>query len=215
MLNTLPRPKPKPVRAVKTKKRKNITSICSDCGALWRGGKTEEWHEPFCQHELPIIVKNANKTERQMVCEALDEIMRLMTTWRDGVKCVIHGNGCYGPSQWGHVIPQGSCSYLVYEPSNSFRQSASCNELHRRVQAPYYDWYRHKFGNLAYTMLIQAWKNAPKGGMSTVELWQLREQYATMYNNRHVYSVHNLVELVEAGFYGNIIREAWIKEGRI
>ena len=81
-------PKPKPVReSAKRKPVKRITSVCVDCGAWWRGGASEEWHEPDCEHELPVITKRERKTERQMVNEALDELCRRITTWRDGVKC--------------------------------------------------------------------------------------------------------------------------------
>ena len=209
-------PKPKPVRDSRKKKPvKRITSVCVDCGAWWRGGASEEWHEPDCEHELPVITKRERKTERQMVNEALDELCRRITTWRDGVKCVIHTDGCGHQSQWGHVIPQNACGYLVHNLSNSFRQSDTCNLLHRSVQHPYYRWYEGKFGRKALDMLEEVRKNAPKGGMSTVEMWELRTTYAMMYHNRHQYPVHDTAELVKAGYYGTVIRDAWIKEGRI
>lgn len=210
-------PKPKPAPRVKGKKHKpkKITSICVDCGAWWRGGKEFEEHEPGCTHELPVIVKNARKTERQMYEEALDYVCRELTKWRDGVRCVIHGDACGQYSEWGHVIPQGSCSYLVYELSNSFRQSNTCNQTHRFVQAPYYDWYKAKFGQTAYKMLIDAWKTAPNGGLSTQSLIELLPQYVDLYDRRFAMNGSTLAELIEAGYYGDIIREAWIKDGRL
>ena len=208
-------PKPKPTRESRKLKPKRMTSVCVECGSWWRGGASEETHKLDCTKSLPVIVKRERKTERQMVCEALDDICRKITTWRDGVMCVIHGNGCGQQSQWGHVIPQNASSFLVYNLSNSFRQSDTCNLLHRSVQLPYYSWYEGKFGRLALKMLKEAWLNQPKGGLSTVELWELLERYVVMYQSRNQYAVHDLQELVQAGYYGDIIREAWVKEGRI
>jgi len=217
MPNAAIRPKPKPTRLMKGKRKtvKKITSMCADCGSWWRGGKEFEIHDPECTRELPVIVKNARKTERQMICEALDYVFRELTKWRDGIRCVIHGDMCGTRSEWGHVIPQGSCSYLVYEPSNSFRQSDTCNQIHRFVQAPYYDWYKAKFGQTAYKMLIEAWKNAPKGGNSTQELIEMLPKYVELYKNRFAMNGATLEQLVEAGFYGEIIQDAWKYDGRI
>ena len=209
-------PKTKPTKANRPKRTiKKITSICVDCGSWWRGGKAFEEHDPECRHELPVITKNSRKTERQMYQEALDDICRKITTWRDGVMCVIHGDGCGQRSEWGHVIPQGSCSFLVYELSNSFRQSDTCNQIHRFVQAPYYNWYEAKFGSRAYKMLIEAWETAPNGGLSTQGLIELLPVYVEMYHNRYSMNGASLAELIAAGYYGEIIREAWVKDGRI
>ena len=217
MLNTLPRPKPKPAPKVRgrRKAKPKVTSICVSCGSMWRGGKAYEEHDPECTREHPVIVKNANKTERQMFSEALDYVCRELTKWRDGIRCVIHGDACGRYSEWGHVIPQGSCSYLVYELSNSFRQSDTCNQIHRFVQAPYYDWYKAKFGQTAYKMLVEAWRNAPKGGQSTQELIELLPRLVDLYDRRYAMNGATIEQLVEARYYGDIIREAWVKEGRI
>ena len=150
-----------------------------------------------------------------MYQEALDHVFRELTKWRDGVMCVIHGDGCGQRSEWGHVIPQGSCSYLVYSLSNSFRQSDTCNQVHRFVQAPYYDWYKAKFGQTAYKMLVAAWETSPNGGQSTQELIEALPVYVSMYLNRSSMTGATMEELVLAGCYGDIIREAWIKDGRI
>lgn len=212
----MPKPKlQKGMRLKKVKSKKKITSICVDCGSWWRGGKDFEEHGIDCQNELPVIVKNARKTERQMYQEALDYLMREITKWRDGVRCVIHGDACGQYSEWGHVIPQGSCSYLVYSLSNSFRQSNTCNQVHRFVQAPYYDWYKAKFGNLAYKMLVDAWRNSPNGGQSTQKLIELLPNYVELYNNRFSMNGATITELVKANYYGEIIKEAWVKDGKI
>lgn len=211
-----PAPLPKKVKATipqksKRKAKPKSKSICVECGEIWRG--PEPMHMPTCTQSLRVIrFKKVNKTDKQMYEAALDDICRLLTAWRDGVMCVIHGNGCGEISQWGHVIPQGANSYLIYELSNSFRQSDKCNLTHRMVQAPYYDWYKATWGLRAYNMLKEAWQTQ-KGGRK--DLPQLLMQYVDLYMNRHRYSVTNREELVTAGYYGEIIKEAWIKDGRI
>jgi hypothetical protein len=202
--------KPKPTKEKKTSKGRQI--ICYECATISR--KVAE-HSPNCTQTLGVkqFQPKPKKTDAQLYEAALDHLCRLITTWRDGVTCVIHGEGCGSVSQWGHVIPQGSSTVLVHELSNSFRQSDTCNLLHRRVQAPYYDWYKAKFGNLAYTMLIEAWKKNVGKKHTSNELRDMVIQYAELYETR--YSYLGLEDLVSAGFYGNIIKEAWIKEGRI
>ena len=129
--------------------------------------------------------------------------------------CVIHGSGCGQISQWGHVIPQGQSAWLVYELSNSFRQSNSCNTIHARINAPYFDWYEETWGRLAFRMLKDEWKKYKGIDYSTAELRDMVISYFDLYDMRHSFSTSTKGEKIEAGYYGNIIKEAWIKEGRI
>ncbi len=201
-------PKPKPERKPKGKPTK---SICVECGTIWRG-KDEE-HEPDCRNGIKVITFRKNKTEKQMYEAALDHMCGLITTWRDEeVMCVIHDYKCGRYGTWGHVIPQGANAWLVYELSNSARQSDTCNLLHRSVQDPYYRWYKDKFGTRAFDMLIEAWKTN-KNGRNAHELFELLLEYVELWNYRHFAVTMELK--VSKGYYGSIIREAWIKEGRI
>lgn len=215
------RPKPKPApripkgkTPIKSKRKApkpKTKSICVECGEIWRG--PEAMHLPLCSNSIRVIRFNkVNKTDKQMYEAALDHICRLITEWRDGCMCVIHGEGCGEYSQWGHVIPQGANAYLVYELSNSFRQSDKCNLVHKIVQAPYFDWYKATWGLRAYEMLKEAWQTQ-KGGQKNLP--QLLMQYVELYENRHNFSLTSREELVAAGYYGEIIKEAWIKDGRI
>jgi hypothetical protein len=201
--------KPKPAKA--KKKTPKTKSVCVECGEIWRG--KEVVHDTDCLKALPVITFRKNKTDKQMYEAALDHICRIITEWRDGgVMCVIHDYNCGRISQWGHVVPQGANAYLVYELSNSFRQSDTCNLLHRSVQYPYLNWYKRTFGSLAADMLDDARKEH-KNGRNAQELFDLLIRYVEMYFNRHSY--HNMDEKVAAGYYGEIIKEAWVKEGRI
>ena len=217
MLNTLPHPKPKPTKGMrlKAKKKPKTKGICPQCAFIFRG--TPE-HYPHCSKEIPVIVFRKNKTDRQLYKEALDSLCRLTTIWRDGCKCVLSSSGgvqCGHQSHWGHVIPQGRSAFLVYELSNSFRQCDNHNNLHRFVQATYYDWYQARWGRLAYKTLVETWE-ANKGiDYSTAELKDMVIAYSDLYDMRHSFSSSTLEDRVQAGFYGSIIREAWIKEGKI
>lgn len=214
-----PKPKPAPLvkkgkatipRKSKRKTKPKSKSICVECGEIWRGA--EPMHMPTCTESIKVIRFNKNKTDKQMYEAALDHICKLLTAWRDGVMCVIHGFGCGNTPQWGHVIPQNSNAYLIYDLGNAFCQSDTCNLIHRMVQAPYYDWYKATWGLRAYNMLIDTWRNE-KGGRK--DLPQLLLHYVDLYMNRYQYSITNKAELVNAGYYGDIIREAWVKDGRI
>ena len=151
-----------------------------------------------------------------MYKEALDSLCRLITTWRDGCTCVlseVDGGKCSNVSQWGHVIPQGGSAYLVYELSNSFRQCSSHNKIHDDVNPLIYpDWYANKWGSRALKMLKDAQRH---DDYETAELRDMVITYSDLYDMRFSFSSSTLADKVEAGFYGSIIREAWIKEGRI
>ncbi len=203
------KPAPKPTKKPKPKTPKG-KSICVECGEIWRG--KNEVHEPGCRNSIRAISFRNNKTDKQMYEAALDHMCRLITTWRDGCTCVINDSYCNDVSNWGHVVPQGRNAYLIYELSNSFRQCAKHNELHRGVQYPYLEWYRRTWGNLAEKMLEEA-RVQHKGGRNAQELFELLLEYVKLWSYR--YFANTIEEKVKNGYYGDIIREAWIKEGRI
>lgn len=181
-----------------------------ECGEIWRG--RDEYHDPDCRQSIKVITFRKNKTNKQMYEAALDHICRLLTQWRDGVTCVINDGYCNSESHWGHVVPQGRSAYLVYELSNSFRQCAKHNELHRGVQHPYLDWYRRTWGNKALQMLEDA-RIEHKGGRNEQELFDLLLDYVKLWDYR--YFVQGTEDMVSKGYYGEIIKKAWIQEGRI
>jgi hypothetical protein len=204
-------PKPKPTKQPKTKKN-HKRGICPQCGYIWQ---TTPEHYQHCQKELDQIAFIKPKTDKQMREYACDELCRLITIWRDGCTCVINNSKCGQVSQWGHVIPQNSSSILVYELSNSFRQCDKHNILHRFVQAPYYDWYKATWGNLAYKMLVHEWESNVGNHLNAEDLHNRLIELSDLYDMRYSFGSASLEDKVEAGFYGSIIRDAWIKEGKI
>jgi hypothetical protein len=209
-----PRPAPKPGKKSKSKK-KTRRGICFECGYLW---ETSPEHYDFCSGDdnlTTYTIKKRADVETFLVKEALDYLMRELVAWRDGVTCVTPTGRCSNVPQWGHVIPQGANSYLVYNLSNSFRQCSNHNFEHSRDNQLYYDWYRQAWGHTAWRMLNEV-KEANR--INTLTLWSylnLRQELWDLYDSRYKYSVHNREVLVEAGFFGPIIKEAWVKDGRI
>lgn len=217
-LSTPKAAKPKPTKGMRLKKVKKpkTKGICPQCAFIFRG--TPE-HYPHCSKEIPVIVFRKNKTERQMYKEALDSLCRLITIWRDGCTCVladVDGSKCSQVSNWGHVIPQGGGAFLVYELSNSFRQCSSHNKIHDDVNPLIYtEWYSGKWGRRALAMLNQAQIDNRNIDYDTADLRNMVITYSDLYDMRFSFSSSTIADKVEAGFYGSIIREAWINEGRI
>ena len=161
--------------------------------------------------------KKKVKTNRQKLILEISDLCRKLTTWRDGCICVlceVDGGRCNDVSQWGHVIPQGASGYLKHNLSNSFRQCGSHNIIHKTNQAIYLNWYRRKFGNLAFEMLTEASKKTCHK-FTTPDLWEMRDELKDLVGKTYLMAGAGIADLVYQGYYGSIIREAWIKEGRI
>ena len=161
--------------------------------------------------------KKKVKTNRQKLILEISDLCRKITTWRDGCTCVlceVDGGRCNDVSQWGHVIPQGASGYLKHNLSNSFRQCGSHNTIHKTNQAIYLNWYEHKFGKRAFDMLTEASKKTYHK-FTTPDLWEMRDEMKRLIDSEHLMLGTDIAGLVFEGYYGSIIREAWIKEGRI
>ncbi len=209
--------KPKPTKADRPKKSKNHKrGICPQCGYIWQ---TTPEHYPHCPKELDQIAFIKPKTKTQMYKAALDRLCQLITTWRDGCKCVLEdvdGVHCGSVSQWGHVIPQNNGAFLVYELSNSFRQCDSHNLIHdKRNPDLYFSWYASKWGHKAKDMLNKAWRENVGIQWNETDYWNRLIELSDLYDMRYSFGSASLEDKIEAGFYGTIIRDAWIKEGKI
>ena len=208
-------PKPKPGRAKKAKS--HMRGVCLQCGFIW---DTTPEHFPYCPKELGDIRFRSKpyKTKTQIYKMALDQICRNLVEWRDGVTCVlaeVDGSKCSNVPNWGHVIPQGGSTFLVYEPSNWFRQCSAHNKIHDKVNPLIYtEWYRHKWGNTALEMLKQAQIDNRAVDWNDRDYFDWLIELSELYDMRHAFGSATIEQKVTAGFYGTIIREAWIKDGR-
>ena len=213
VLSELQQAKPKPTKEDRAKKKWYLHGICPECGVIWNDKKFV--HDAQCSQEIPVIWVRKNQTHVQLVKMALDELCRLITIWRDGCNCVIISHECRGGSQWGHIYPQGSNAHLVYELSNSFRQCEGHNSMHRFIQAPYFLWYQRTFGHKAFDMLEAERLAHPTCEYNIMDYQEMRRDLSALYLDRYRYTGASIHEMVSGGWYGNIIKEAWIKEGRI
>ena len=207
---------PKPPKKAKGKKPKS-KGICPQCGFIFRGRTAE--HFQHCQKDMSPIIFIKNKTDKQMYEAACDLICRLLVEWRDGLTCVlvnVDGKVCSPVPNWGHVIPQNGSASLVYELSNSFRQCSSHNMIHDKANPEIYlEWYRSTWGALALRMLKQSQIDNRGLHLNDGQLREKLNELNELYDMRWSFGTASLEEKVQAGFYGNIIREAWTKEGRI
>jgi hypothetical protein len=208
--------KPKPVKQANGKKPKSKT-ICIECGFIVAG--KEAAHFPHCEKEHGSITVWKRKTDKQLREMACDKLCRMIVEWRDGCTCVlsgIDGGRCSTTPTWGHVIPQGGSAFLVYELSNSFRQCSTHNLIHKETNPILYPrWYRETFGATAYNMLEQAQRENIGNGLNAEELHCKLVELSDLYNLRWGYGGSSPGERIEAGFYGSIIRDAWVKDGKI
>lgn len=203
---------PKPQKTKKSKK--NLRQyMCVECGTR---SETSPVHSDECTGEGEVFYATKKHTELWFIKEALDRLVREIVGWRDGVTCVTPSGQCSNVPNWGHVIPQGANQYLVYNLSNSFRQCSNHNLLHSLDNQIMYDWFRHKWGNTAWRMLNEV-KHANRiNPMSQQDYEDLRADLWELYSYRHQFSITTKVEeLVAHGFYGPIIKEAFIKDGKI
>ena len=162
-----------------------------------------------------VTTKARSKSDR--LRDAVKVLCREITYWRDGLQCVernIDGGHCGGGMQWGHVVPQGQSAYLALDLGNAHVQCAAHNTIHGHFQAVYNDWVRSKFGNRSFDALKQARSDYEGYQFDEPELLEKLAQYNELYDNRFHASV-DVESLVSAGYYGEFIKEAWIKEGRI
>ncbi len=150
---------------------------------------------------------------------ACDLLCKMVIEWRDGVTCVladVDGSACSIIPNWGHVIPQGGSAFLVYELSNSFRQCSAHNLIHDKVNPEIYlGWYGQKWGKLARTMLKDSQIEHRNQGFGVSDLKDKLGDLNVLYDLRFSFSGSSIEQLVEAGYYGEIIQGAWVKEGKI
>lgn len=161
--------------------------------------------------------KRKLKNPRKALLKEIDKMCRQLTIWRDGCVCVlsdVDGGRCDRVSQWGHVIPQGASGYLKHNLSNSFRQCATHNLLHRSNQAIYLNWYRHKFGSKAFDALTEESKKTYHK-FTMADLEEIRDNLHELIGNTYMMGGATLEQLVDAGYYGSVIRSTWVAEGRI
>ncbi len=208
-------PKPKPTKAGRVKKKKAMRGTCPRCGAY---GPKPLVHNADCPQDFPVIYHREAKTPRQRIEEALETMCKAIIHWRDADRvCVIadmDGGRCGGGPQWGHVLGRTTSAWLKYDLSNSFRQCETHNRIHPSDPI-YFDWWRAKFGSRAWRKLNDTMRQRQNQDRPLSEYEDILLELNDLYDARHAHGTDTLPELVAAGYYGPIIKSAWIEEGRI
>lgn len=166
--------------------------------------------------------KKRTKPRRKVLEMQIEAIVKMIVFWRDGGECVekeIDGGRCGGKMNWGHFIPRSRSKFLKYDLA-TFVQCDSHNLIHDSRKTGGGDpifglWFTKKFGVFALEKLSEVQREHTDGKNHTIpELEEMLAHYDELYQNRFYVSLDTM-SLVKAGYYGKIIREAWIKEGRI
>lgn len=163
-----------------------------------------------------------SKPRRKVLEMQLEAIVKQIVFWRDGGQCVereIDGGRCGNVMQWGHFIPRARSKYLKYDLA-TFVQCNNHNLIHDSRKTGGGDpvfglWFTKKFGITALEMLSRTQReNIDSKDRTIPELEEMLEHYDNLYQDRYYVSL-DTPSLVKAGYYGEIIKEAWIKDGRI
>ena len=159
---------------------------------------------------------------RKQLEQQLEAIVKLIVFWRDGCQCVEHeidGGRCGGKLNWGHFIPRSRSKYLKYDLA-TFVQCDSHNLIHDSRKTgggdPIFGLsFVQTFGVAALEALSKAQREHIDGKVQTIlELEELLTHYDDLYQCQYFVNT-DIPSRIAAGYYGEIIKNAWIKEGRI
>jgi len=166
--------------------------------------------------------RTMTKPRRKVLNAQLEAIVKQIVFWRDGGQCVereIDGGRCGNVMQWGHFIPRARSKYLKYDLA-TFVQCNNHNLIHDSRKPGGGDpvfglWVTKKFDVGALEALSLTQRMNIDGKDRTIpELEEMLAYYDELYQNRY-YASLDTASLVAAGYYGEIIKQAWKDEGRI
>uniref|UniRef100_A0A6M3LTC2 Uncharacterized protein n=1 Tax=viral metagenome TaxID=1070528 RepID=A0A6M3LTC2_9ZZZZ len=155
---------------------------------------------------------------RRKVLEVqLEAIVKMLVFWRDASQCVlvdIDGGRCRGKLNWGHFIPRARSKYLKYDLA-TFVQCDAHNLIHDSRKTGGGDpifglWFASRFGLDALERISQVQREHIGDKYTVPELEELLAHYDELYQDRF-YADLTTESLVERGFYGEIIKDAWSK----
>jgi hypothetical protein len=165
-------------------------------------------------------VKRRNKSQnrRKILEKQIEEMVKLIVCWRDGATCVMNGfGGCGNGLMWNHFIAQGQSHWLKFDLGNVHWGCGNHNLLDYRGSKVFAIWFSETFGHQAmFAMEIERQSHTGANGKRSIpELEAMLERYDELYQNRYMHGSDDLHEEVKGGYYGDVIRTAWIKEGRL
>jgi len=160
--------------------------------------------------------KVSSAERRKILCKQLEGMVKAIIFWRDGQECVQKlDSGCGNGLMWGHYIAQGQSAWLRYDLGNVFVQCGNHNLRDYNGDKSYATWFNETFGTKA-AKYMDLQKFAHSGGKQRTvqELEEMLTRYDALYQNRF-YVEFNIKELIREGYYGEIIKEAWLMKGRL
>lgn len=170
-------------------------------------GKPKPTRQPKAKRQP--VAKRRRVLEKQ-----LEDIVKLIIAWRDGQVCVMgqmDGARCGNGLMWNHFIAQGQSGWMRIDLGNVYWGCGSHNLLERFGDPILGMWVQDTFGIAAVKALreeAKAHTTKNKTGKRTEqELEELLARYDELYQNRFYVNL-DLDSLIEAGYYGEIIKAA-------
>lgn len=156
----------------------------------------------------------AKKPSRTILEKQIEAIAKLIVFWRDGSECIerhIDGRRCGGGIQYGHYIPRAQSSWMKWNLGNTHAQCRNHNNLHDKGAQTMSAWFGNVLGNDVQKAFEKEVSEAIQGKWKykIYELEAMLKEYDELYQNRYYVDAGNLNELVEKGYYGNIIQRVF------
>ena len=166
-------------------------------------------------HEVMSVIGKPKRVpvekQRKKLEKQIEGIVKLIIFWRDGQQCVMSkmdGKRCGNGLMWNHFIAQGQSRYLKFNLGNVFCGCGNHNMLDFHGDKTLPIWYMRTFGMRA-TEMVNAEKR-PGFKWQLHELEALLAHYDDLYQNRYTVDL-DIKSLIRAGYYGEIVREAFGK----
>lgn len=163
--------------------------------------------------------RRMSKPRRKILEQQIEAIVKQIVFWRDGAECVerhIDGGRCGGKMNWGHFIPRSRSKYLKYDLA-TFVQCDSHNLIHDSKKTgggdPIFSiWFVKTFGIDALDALSKEQREHTGQKDRTIpELEEMLAHYDNLYQNRFYVNL-DTPSLVEHGYYGEIIKNAYLRK---
>ncbi len=164
-------------------------------------------------------VKRVPAEKRRKILEKqIEDMVKMIISWRDGQVCVMgemDGVRCGNGLMWNHFIAQGQSNWMRLDLGNVFWGCGSHNGLDKWGDPILGIWVQETFGAKAVLALREEAKRHANGKKRTeYELEEMLAGYDQLYQNRYTADL-DLASLVVGGFYGQVIKKAWLDENRI
>lgn len=163
--------------------------------------------------------KSAKRTKpnRKVLEGQLKAIVYEIIMWRDGQECVQKGMGeCKNGLAWGHYVAQGQSAWLRYDLGNVHVQCGSHNLRDYNNDKSYTVWFTKRFGVDCAEAMDKERAEHSRQDRPIHELRDMLTHYDELYQNRYyVKDTGNVNELVERGYYGEVIKRVFREREKI